>query len=357
MTYRILTINPGSTSTKIAVYEDFEELYKDNITHEGSELAQYNSIMDQFEYREKLVLKSLAEHNIPIESLSAIVARGGLLPPIKAGAYRVNEDMVWQLKNKPDHEHASNLAAVIGDAIARPNNIPCYIYDGVTVDEMEPVLKVTGMPSMTRKGMGHNLNMRAMAIAYTKDHGKKYNDATIIVAHLGGGISISLHHKGRIADIMSDETGPFSPERSGALPVHQLIKMITAGNYTEKELMKIVKTQCGLMAYFGTTDIRDVEELIQKGDEKAKLIYEAMALNIAKCICSEAPIVQGKIDAIVLTGGMAYSEKFTKLIIDEVSFLAPVYVYAGENEMKALAEGGLRVLQGLEVAKEYKRQE
>lgn len=356
MAYRILTINPGSTSTKIAVYENLEELYKDSIPHDAQTLQKFDHIMDQLQYRKELVLESLENHHISLESLSAIVARGGLLPPIKAGAYEVNEDMVWQLKYKPDHEHASNLAAVIGYEIAREVHCPCYIYDGVTVDEMDPVMKLTGLPHMERKGMGHNLNMRAMAIRYANEQHKNYKDVTVIVAHLGGGISVSLHHEGRIADIMSDEMGPFSPERSGALPVHQLIKWIMSHHYSQEELMKIVKTKSGLMAYCGTTDIRDIELLIDKGNEKAKLVYDAMALNVAKCICSEAAIVNGRIEGIVLTGGMAYSKRFTDAIQERINFLAPVHIYAGENEMLALAKGGLRVLQGQEKAQVFHKQ-
>lgn len=358
----ILTINPGSTSTKIAVFAEAangepEEIYKESVEHDAGALAAFATMNDQLPYREKMVKESLASHSISVASLSAIVARGGLLPPIQSGAYTVNEDMVYMLTYQPDHEHASNLAAIIGYDLGKPYNIPVYIYDGVTVEEMDSVVMLTGRPECKRKGMGHNLNMRAMALKYAKEHGVAYKDCTVIVGHLGGGISVSLHHNGKIADIMSDETGPFSPERAGALPIYQLIREAFQEGMTEKAMMKRLKSQSGLYAYLGTKDSRDVERRIQAGDEKAKLVYEAMALNIAKCICSEAALVNGAVDAIILTGGIAYSHLFTDMIRNRVSFLAPVICYPGENEMYALAGGGLRVLRGEETPKEFVRNE
>lgn len=348
MDYRLLIINPGSTSTKIAVYDNDQEIFKVSIPHKPEDLAKYDTTMDQLEYRTGLVEQTLTEQNIPLSSLSAIIARGGLLPPIKAGAYKVNEDMVWQLRNKPGHEHASNLAAVIGYEMGKKLHIDTYIYDGVTVEEMDEIIKVTGVPSIRRTGMGHNLNMRAMAIKYAQEHNKAYKDIKVIVAHLGGGFSVSYHNGGRIADIMSDENGSFTPERAGALPTYQLIHLAYSGKYSEKEMMRLLKTGSGLMAYLGTIDSRDVEAMIEKDDEKAKFIYEAMALNLSKSIWSLGGITNGDVEAIILTGGIGYSKMFTQMVTERVSNLAPVFVYPGENEMFALATGGLRVLRGEE---------
>lgn len=350
---KLLIINPGSTSTKIAVYEDEKALFVESISHESELISKYENIVEQYEFRKELILETLTNNGVTLDNITGIVARGGLLPPIEAGAYKVNEDMVWQLRNAPQNEHASNLGAIIAYAISEEYKIPAFIYDGVTVDQMIPIAKITGLPEMRRKGLGHNLNMRAAAMRYAKENNKAYKDCSLIVSHLGGGISVSLHKDGIVADIVNDEEGPFSPERAGGLPEFQLIDMATSGKYDKRAMMKIVKNKGGLMAYFGVNDVRIVEKMIQDGDEKAKLVYEAMALNIAKHIAAEATVVNGKIEAIILTGGIAYSKLFTKLIIERVEFIAPVIVYAGENEMESLALGGLRVLRGEEEAREF----
>lgn len=348
---RLLILNPGSTSTKLAVFDGEEPLFVESITHSAEELAPFDCVADQYEFRRDLVLDCLKRHDISLESLTAIVSRGGLLTPIEAGAYEVNDDMVWQLKNRPQNEHASNVGAMIARAISLQLNIPAYIYDGVTVDELLPINKITGLPAMRRKGMGHNLNTRAAALRYARESGKDYSDITVIVAHLGGGISVNLHHNGKIEDFINDEEGPFSPERAGGLPMFDVIKMCFNGEHDYKSMMKLVKSKGGLLAHLGTTDSRDVEKMIQNGDEHAKLIYDAMILNIAKNIGKVAPGVCGKVDAILLTGGIAYSQYVTSEIEKRVSFIAPVVVYAGEDEMRSLALGGLRVLRGQEKAK------
>ena len=350
---KLLIINPGSTSTKIAVYDGEEQLFVESISHTTEDLAKYDSLADQFDFRKELVLDAMKNHGISEKDLTAIVARGGLLPPMKAGAYEVNEDMVWQLHNAPVHEHASNLAALIAYAISKPLGIPSYIYDAVTVDEMLPILKVTGFTDMEREGRGHNLNMRAAAMRYAKEHNKAYKDCTLIVVHMGGGISISLHTDGRVADIINDDEGPFSPERSGGLPLFQVIDWLCQNEVDHKAAMNRVKTKGGIVAHLGTNDTRVVEKMIAEGDEHAKFIYEAMALSVARHLAKEAPVVGGKVDAILLTGGIAYSEMFTNMIKERVEFIAPVIVYAGENEMQSLALGGLRVLRGEEKAHEF----
>ena len=350
---RLLILNPGSTSTKLAVFDAETALFTESIVHTLEELAPFDCVADQYGFRRDVVLRCLSKHSIPLESLTAIVSRGGLLPPIHAGAYAINADMVWQLKHHPRNEHASNVGAMIAFDIGKQLRIPSYIYDGVTVDELTPINRITGLPSMERKGMGHNLNTRAAALRYARETGKQYGDITVIVAHLGGGISVNLHHNGRIEDFINDEEGPFSPERAGGLPLFDVIRTCFEDGATYKDMMKTVKSRGGLLAHLGTTDSRRVEQQISSGDEHAKLIYDAMILNIAKNIGKLAPGVCGKLDAILLTGGIAHSKYVTDGISRYVSFLAPVVVYPGEDEMRALALGGLRVLRGEETAQTF----
>ena len=354
---KLLILNPGSTSTKIAVFEDEKPLFTRSIVHTPEELAPFEHVTDQYAFRKDLVVKTLAEEKVSMDSLTGIVSRGGLLIPIHAGAYEVNDDMVWQLQNKPQHEHASNVGAMIARALSVEYGIPAFIYDGITVDELSPINKITGLPLFRRKGMGHNLNTRAAAMRYARESGRRYEDVTVIVCHMGGGISVNLHHNGRVEDFINDEEGPFSPERTGGLPLFDVIKMCFDGEHTYDSMMKLVKRQGGLMAHLGTTDSREVEKRIEAGDGHAKLIYDAMALNIAKNIAKCAPFVKGKVDAILLTGGIAYSEYVTSYIREHVEFIAPVVVYPGEDEMLSLALGGLRVLRGEEKARTYVKDE
>lgn len=354
---KLLILNPGSTSTKIAVFEDETPLFTEAVVHTPQELAPFQHVADQYDFRRELVVRTLEKHGVALESLSAVVSRGGLLTPIEAGAYEVNDDMVWQLKNRPQNEHASNVGAMIARSLSLRYGIPAYIYDGITVDELLPINKITGLPILRRKGMGHNLNTRAAALRYARETGRDYKDVTVIVAHMGGGISVNLHHNGRIEDFISDEEGPFSPERSGGLPMFDVIKMCFDGEHTYASMMDLVKRRAGLMAHLGTTDGREVEKRIRDGDAHARLVYDAMALNIAKNIAKCAPGVFGRIDAILLTGGLAWSDYLTGYIQDRVGFLAPVTVYPGEDEMLSLALGGLRVLRGQEKAKTFVKNE
>lgn len=354
---KLLILNPGSTSTKIAVYEDEKQLFVESIPHSEEVIAQYDTIIDQFEFRKDMVLDVLKDKGVALDSLTGIVARGGLLPPVKHGAYIVNDDMIWQLKNKPAMEHASNLGAVIAEAIGKPLGIPSYIYDGVTVDEMLPILKITGLPEVERQGIGHNLNTRAAAMRYARENGKTYEECKLIVVHLGGGISITLQYGGRIADIINDEDGPFGPERVGKIPNQTYTKYFARSGMNEKQMLKVLKSKGGLVAHLGVNDSREVEKMIKAGDEHAKLIYEAMAVNVARCIGEEACTVAGDIEGIVLTGGIAYSDYFTGMVKEKVEWIAPVTVYPGENEMESLALGGLRVLRGEEEANVFVKQE
>ena len=350
---KLLILNPGSTSTKIAVFNDEEPEFVESIEHSIEETGKYDVIFDQYKFRLDTILECLEKHGVKLEDLTCIVSRGGLLPPVKAGAYKVNEDMVWQLQYNPNNEHPSNLGAPIAYELSKKLNIPAYVYNGITVDEMIPLTKIAGLKDMRRKALGHNLNMGAAARRWEKETGKVYEESNLVFAHMGGGITLSLHYQGQIIDFMSDEEGPFSPERSGGLPLFQVVDMCFSGKYDKRGVMNKVKRQGGLYDHLGTNDSRVVEKMIADGDEHAKLVYEAMALSVSKCIAQMATTACGKVDAIILIGGIAYSEMFTGMIKERVSYIAPVVVYPGENEMQSLALGGLRVLRGQEEAKDF----
>lgn len=353
MKYRILAINPGSTSTKIAVYDNEKQILVKSIEHKIEELEKYDKVQDQFEMRKEEVLKTLKENNIELNSLSAIVGRGGLLPPVKSGAYLVNDEMINRLINRPILEHASNLGAIISYEISKNLGINAYIYDSVAVDELTDVARLSGINGMDRECLSHALNSRAMAIKYAKENNKRYNELNLIVAHLGGGITISIHKNGKMIDIVSDDEGPFSPERSGKVPCKKLIDRCFSGNYTHKEMLKIIRGNGGIFSYLGTVDVKEVEKMISKGNKKAKLIHEAMTYQIAKGIGELATVVSGKVDAIILTGGIAYSKLITDSIRKRVEFISKVCVMPGENELESLSQGILRVLNKEEDAKVY----
>lgn len=345
---RILAINPGSTSTKIAVYDDEEPVFVVTINHAKEELALFNDIFDQYDYRKRIVLKIMEQNGVDCNTLTAVVARGGLLPPVPAGAFEVNDDMIWQLRYKPQNEHASNLGAPIAKAIADELGLKAYIYDPVTVDEMVEIAKVTGLPEMRRRSMCHALNMRAAAHKYAEKVNIPYEKLNLIIAHLGGGITLSIHEQGRMIDVISDEEGPFSPERTGGLPLFQVLEIATKPGSDFKSLYKYVKTQGGLMGHLGTNDARKVETMISAGDKHAALVYEAMAYNISKWIGTLATVTKGRIDAIIITGGIANSSMITNYIVERVKFIAPVEIIPGENEMEAMVKGILRVCRGQE---------
>lgn len=345
---KLLIINPGSTSTKIAVYEGEEQVFLESITHSTEDLKPFASIGDQYDFRKELVLKTLADRGYKAEDFACVVGRGGVLPPVQSGPYEVNEDMVWQMRYAPVLEHASNLGALIAYAIAHPVGKPAYIYDAVAVDEMPKMNKLSGWPDLERCGQGHNLNTRATAMKYAKEQGKRYEDISVVVAHLGGGFTVNLQHKGRIIDVINDETGSFTPERAGALPMAPFVKKIFRENLDEKTILKMLKNGGGLTAHLGTNDSRSVEKMVEAGDEHAKMVFEAMAMNVACNIAREFPIVNGQVEAILLTGGIAYSDRFVGMLRERLAYLCPIYIYPGENEMLSLALGGLRVLHGEE---------
>lgn len=352
--YKILAINPGSTSTKIAVYTnetiDFEQV----IRHSSTELSPFAKIYDQYDYRLQLVEKALAEHNIKINQLAAVVGRGGPLKPLASGTYVVNDIMVNDLKTKVQTEHASNLGGLLARGIADQVNIPAFIVDPVSVDELEPLARVTGLPEISRRSLFHALNLKAVAHRIAKDFNKDYNAITLILVHLGGGISVGVQRNGKMIDVTNpNDLGPFSPERAGALPSNDLVALCFSGKYTHEEIKKKLIGNAGLMAHLGTSDGREVESRIANGDTKAALIYEAMAYQVAKEIGAMATVVNGKLDGIVLTGGLAYSKMLVNMITDRIQFINQVIVYPGEDELCALVEGALRVLRGEEQPKIY----
>lgn len=354
MAYRVLSINPGSTSTKFAVYDEEYQVFANTLNHSVEELSKFKSIMDQFEMRKKEIEKALEKNHIELKSINAVVGRCGGLPPVKSGAYIINEEMIDRLTNRPTLDHASNLGAIISYSIANEIGINSYIYDPVCVDESEEIAKVSGLKGLDRVCLTHALNTRAMAIKYAKMNNKSYKDLNLIVAHLGGGISLNIHEKGKIVDFVSDDEGPFSPERAGRLPAKILVDLCYSGKYTHKEMVKNVRGKGGIVSYLSTIDAREVEERISKGDEHAKLIYDALALQVAKSIGELATVVNGDVDAIIITGGIAYSKYMSESISKRVKFIAPVEILAGENELEALAFGALRVLKGEEEATIYR---
>jgi len=353
MGFKILAINPGSTSTKIALYEDEKELLVKTLEHPAEEIEKYDKIVDQFNMRKSVVLTFLKENGYGIKKLDAVVGRGGMLPPVKSGAYKVNDLMVDTLVNRPYQEHASNLGAIIAYEIANTIGKPAYIYDSVKVDELNPIARISGMPEIPRRSTCHALNMRAMAMKVAKKYNKNYYDMNFVVAHMGGGVSLTVQEKGKLVDIISDDEGPFSPERAGRVHSRPLVDLCFSGKYDKKTIVKMISGNGGLMGYLGTVDGREVEKMIENGNEEARLVYEAMAYQIAKGIGELATVVKGKVDAIILTGGIAYSKMMTGWIKERVEFIAPVEIMAGENEMESLALGTLRVLRREEEAREY----
>jgi len=371
--YRVLTINPGSTSTKVAIYEDEHPLFVETIHHSAEDIAAFSRIADQYAFRRDAVLSLLDEQDVHPDSLDAVVGRGGLLRPIPSGTYRVNERMLNELRpevasltveglrHPKEREHASNLGALIADEIANRAGIPAFIVDPVCVDEFDEIARISGLPEIERRSLSHALNLKAVARRAAEELGKRYDEVNLVVAHLGGGISVSPHRRGRMVDVNQalDGTGPFAPERAGGLPVGDVVRMAYSmsphdeAHYTYEEMIKKISGRGGLVAHLGTNDARLVEQRIKDGDEHARLIYEAMAYQIAKEIGLMATVLKGDVDAIVLTGGMARSDMLVAWIVERVEWIAPVMIYPGEDEMLAMAQGALRVLRGEEEARDY----
>jgi butyrate kinase len=355
--YKILVINPGSTTTKIAVFDGLKSIFLKSIKHTAEQLERYERISDQYEFRKEVILNELIHAEIDIEKIDAVVGRGGLVKPIESGVYEVNEALKEDLKKGVLGEHASNLGGLIADDIAKSlPNARAFIADPVVVDELQDVARVTGVVDMPRRSIFHALNQKAVARNFAVTRDKKYEEVNVIVAHLGGGISIGAHRKGKVVDVNNglDGYGPFSPERAGTLPTGALVDWCYSGKFTHDEMRKKISGKGGLMAHLGTNQAHEVEQMIEQGDKYAELVLSAMSYQIAKWISGAAVVLKGDIDGIILTGGIANSEFVVNYIKDMVSFLAPVILYPGEDEMKALAENALNVLSGAVDVKVYK---
>jgi len=354
---RILAINPGSTSTKFGVYDDLNEVLIKTLRHTVDELYPYPRILDQYEFRKNIIIDALLEEEISLASLDVVVARGGLIKPIPGGVYKVNDILIDDLKKEILGEHASNLGALIAREIVQSSgkDIDAFIVDPVVVDEMEDIARYSGNPLLPRQSIFHALNQKAVARRYAHDIGVEYKDLNLIVVHLGGGISVGVHKGARVIDVNNglDGEGPFSPERSGSVPVGALVKLCFSGRFQMVEIRKMIIGKGGLVGYFGTNSAQDIEERVQNADVAAKIIYEAMAYQVAKEIGSCSTVLKGKVDAILITGGLAYSKILINWITDRVSFISKVMVFPGEDEIHALVEGVYYAHKGEIEIKEY----
>jgi butyrate kinase len=352
---RLLIINPGSTSTKIAVYEDEREILSANISHSAEELAPYAKIVDQKAFRKDIIIKTLETKGIEPSSLTAVIGRGGLLVPIPSGVYRVNDRMLDDLYKGVQGEHASNLGGLIADEIARPLGRPAFIVDPVVVDELDDWARLSGVPEIRRRSIFHALNHKYSARLAARELGRSYESVNFIVCHLGGGISIGVHERGRVVDVNNalNGEGPIAPERAGTVPAGDLVALAYSGQYAEGDLKKLLTGRGGMVAHLKTNDLRETLKRIAAGDKEAELVFTAMALTVAKQIGAGAAVLKGRVDGIVLSGGLAHSPEFVDRIKAHVEFLGPVFVFPGENEMVALAEAGRRVVRGEETARTY----
>lgn len=355
MSIKSLIINPGSTSTKIGVFEDETLLFEETLRHSTEEIGQYASIVDQKDFRKQIILDLLSEKKFDIHDLQVIVGRGGMLKPIPGGTYAVSDDLLADLKIGFQGQHASNLGGILAREIADSIGVPSYIVDPVVVDELIPISRYSGVPELPRTSVFHALNQKAVAKRYAKEKGVAYDSLNLVVVHMGGGVSVGAHEKGHVIDVFNalDGDGAFSPERAGAVPSGALIKMCFSGNYTEKEVYKKLVGNGGFNAYLGTNDMRDVEKMADNGDKKAIEIRDAFILQVAKDIGSMACVLNGKVDQIIVTGGIAYDKAVVAGLQERAGFIAPFTVYPGEDELLALAQGALRVMNGEEQAMTY----
>jgi len=359
--HRILTINPGSTSTKVALFEDETPIFVETIRHASDEIAAFEHIADQYELRHGTIVALLREKGTDLKVLDAVVGRGGVLRPIPSGTYLVNQKMLNELRAPKEREHASNLGAILAHEIASTTGIPAFIVDPVCVDEFDPIARISGLPEIERRSLSHALNLKAAARRVAKEMGQRYSGVNLVVVHLGGGISVAAHRQGRQVDVNQalDGTGPFAPERSGGLPVGDVMRMCYSVPPYEhvklpyEEMFKKLAGKGGLVAHLGTNDAVEVERRIAAGDEHARLIYEAMAYQIAKEIGLMATVLKGDLDAIVITGSLAHSEMLLNWIRERTDWIAPLMVYPGEDEMLSMAQGALRVLRGEEAPLTY----
>ncbi len=355
-TFRILVVNPGSTSTKVAIFADATEIHKATIEHPAEQLAGFDLTSEQLDLRRKAIeewLDSLSDKDAPFD---AIAGRGAPLKPLEGGTYSISDQMLEDVRTSKYSNHASNLGPMLADYFSKKFAVPAYITDPITVDNFTDVARISGLPAIQRKCRSHALNIKAVGRAEAARLGKKLEEADFVVAHMGGGISVASLHRGKIVDVNDGllGMGPFSPDRAGALPIGGLVELCYSGQYEKKELITILSKKSGLMAYLGESDLREVEKMVDGGDRQARLIFDAMCYQIAREIGAASAVLKGKIDAIILTGGMAHSKRLTSNIVDHVRFIAPVKIVAGEYEMEALAEGAMRALKGEEDVKVYR---
>ncbi len=359
--HRVLVINPGSTSTKVAAYDDETPLFVHTLQHPADQIARYAHVADQYEFRRDAVVGLLDEQRIALDSLTAIVGRGGILHPVPSGTFRINDKMLADMVHPVEREHASNLGPILAHEIASRVGVPSFIVDPVSVDEFEPLARISGLPEIERHSLSHALNLKATARRASRDLGRQYKDLNLIGVHMGGGITVSAHRRGSMIDVNQalDGTGPFSPERSGGLPVGDVVRMCYAVSpyqdlhLTCDQMLRKIAGQGGLVAHLGTNDAIEIERRIRAGDARAARVYEAMAYQIAKEIGLMATVLKGQVDAIYLTGALAHSALLVNWIVERTAWIAPILTYPGQDEMLALAQGALRVLNGQEIALEY----
>lgn len=355
MAYLSLILNPGSTSTKIGVMEDETLVFEETLRHSTEEIAKYATIFDQKDFRKEVILSVLKEKNFDLKTLDVVVGRGGMLKPIPGGTYPTSDELLEDLKIGVQGQHASNLGGILAKEIGDEIGVPSYIVDPVVVDELDPVARYSGVPELPRTSVFHALNQKAVAKRYAKEVGKAYDELNLIVVHMGGGVSVGAHKKGKVVDVNNalDGDGAFSPERAGGVPSGALVKLCFSGKYTEKEVYKMLVGNGGLNAYLNTNDMRDVLKAMAEGDEKNKSIFEAFIYQVSKDIGAMATVLEGKVDKIVVTGGIAYSDVVVNAIKERTGWIADFQVYGGEDELLALAQGAIRVLSGEEKAMEY----
>jgi len=350
----VLVINPGSTSTKIAIYQDENPIYTESINHTPADLAPFPRVPDQLEYRLEMIRAALDRAGFPLSELEAVSARGGFTKPVVAGTYRIDEDVVEEMRHHARKEHAANLGSLLAWELTKGTEIPAFFVDPVSVDELPAVARVTGFAGMERVSFVHALNHRSTARKAAAQLGKTYPECNFVVAHLGGGVTTAAHQKGRMVEINNvfDE-GCFSMDRGGSLPVQQVIDFCFSG-LTKAEVLRRLETCSGVVSYLGTRDFRDVERMaFEEGNEKAKLIFDAMVYQLSRDIASMSAVLKFDVDAIILTGGMAYSKRLPAAIEEYVKKIAPIMILPGENEMLSLAQGALRVLRGEEQARKF----
>ena len=356
--HRILAINPGSTSTKFAVYFDSECVLNKTIRHSFDDLFHYETIIDQFDFRKGLIIDALVDEGIEVDSLKFIIGRGGLTYPVESGIYKVNNLMLKHLREGVMGQHASNLGPLLADYIAlQIPDAQAFMADPVVTDELENVARVSGHALFERRSIFHALNQKAKARSHALKSGKKYEEMNLIVVHLGGGISVGAHKNGRVIDVNNalNGEGPFSPERSGSLPTGQLIEICFSGKYTKSEVDRMVVGEGGFVSFLGTNSAQEVENLAASGHEKSRFYQEALFYQVAKSIGEMAVVLEGKVDGIIFTGGMAYNKTLGFYMNQKVGFIAPIFIYPGEDEFEALAMNALLVARGEVVPKEYKK--